>query len=980
MMVRFVFSFAFLFPGGGAALWAAAPELASHPLEEEEALASIRVPEGYLVELVAAEPAVKDPVAFDWDTRGRLFVVEMADYPLGAGGEGRSGGRVRLLEDRDEDGRYEHSILFAEGLNFPNGILTWRGGVIVTAAPDVIFLQDRDGDGRADEREVLLTGLSQGNQQLRANGLRWGFDNWVYVAAGGHHGGHAANTVVHSSRASLEVKVGSRDFRFRPDTGELEPQSGPSQFGRNRDDWGRWFGTQNSRPLWHYVLPDHYLRRNPHLAAPDGRVQLPGQLNPPVYPASRPQKRFHSFEQAGHYTSACSGMIYRDTYLFPGGGSEEVSANAFACEPFHNLVQHLLLEQHGVTFRGKRMGQEKGPDFFASSDRWCRPVMVRTGPDGCLWVADMYRYMIEHPDWLPKEGKEELLPHYRAGETRGRIYRVRRRDSPPPGIPLLAGRELAEVASQLRSSNGWVRDKAQQELLWRADRSALPLMRALVGGSQAPGARPHALGVLEGLDAVAEDDLIRALGDVHPGVREVALRFAERHAAPSVMAAALRLVDDEDPKVRMQLAFSIGAFPPSDACSQALASLLLRDYGEPFAVIAALSSALAHLDGLKAVLSRSGDAKLGVVARPLVEILLRAGRGEEMIQFLVPILDRARKALTAETVAPCVELNRLLEGEEARIRKLRKDRPVFFEELDRIEADLLVRARAMIEGERGEMKDQLAAAALLAQHPQFCAFALEFLGGKLVPETPPHTVRAALVALGGTGQEEVAALILEKWSQLSPLARGWAVDELFSRSGWTKALLGALQSGRVKPADLDVTRRLRLGQHPDGEVRKAALTLFESAPSSARQRVVETFRPALDLKGAASRGEVVYRNLCLACHRRGVEGRQVGPDLRTVREHPPEKLLVNILNPNVDIQPGYHAYNCEIKGGEVLFGLLASENAVSITFKLPDGSTRVILRSDLKSLRSVNLSLMPDGLEEGLTLQEMADLIAFLRS
>jgi putative membrane-bound dehydrogenase-like protein len=350
----------------------------SLPLDPVAALPSIHVPEGYFVELMAAEPLVRDPVAFDWDVEGRLWVVEMADYPMGMEGKGASGGRVRLLEDRDFDGRYEQATVFAKGLNFPNGILTWRDGVIVTAAPDVLFLRDTDGDGVADEREVLLTGLSEKNQQLRANGLRWGLDNWVYVAAGGHHGKHALDTKVRSTRNNSEVAVGSRDFRFRPDSGVVDPQSGPSQFGRNRDDWGRWFGVQNSRPLWHYVLPDHYLRRNPQLAAPDGRVQLPGKINPPVFPASKPQKRFHSFGNSGHYTSACSGMIYRDDYLFGAGG-----INGFSCEPFHNLAQRIELIPMGVSFSGKRGGKEGEPDFFASSDRWCRPVMARTGPDGC---------------------------------------------------------------------------------------------------------------------------------------------------------------------------------------------------------------------------------------------------------------------------------------------------------------------------------------------------------------------------------------------------------------------------------------------------------------------------------------------------------------------------------------------------------------------------------------------------------------------
>ncbi len=356
---------------------ATAPKPASAPLSPEESLKKIHVRAGYHAELVAAEPLTLDPVAIDWDAAGRLWVVEMADYPMGLDGKGKPGGRVRVLTDTDGDGRYDKSTLFADGLNFPNGLLTWRDGVIVTAAPEILFLRDTDGDGKADRREVLVSGLMEGNQQLRANCLRWGLDNWVYCASGGHHGNHGVGTKLRTRTG--EVLVGSRDFRLRPETGELEPQSGPSQFGRNRDDWGHWFGTQNIRPLWHYVLDDHYLRRNPHNAAPDPTKLVVVPLSPKVWPASPQEKRYHSFNEAGHFTSACSGMIYRDDLLFPRGdyGAE----NAFSCEPFHNLVQRNVLAADGVSFAARRAVGEEASEFFASEDRWCRPVMTRTGPE-----------------------------------------------------------------------------------------------------------------------------------------------------------------------------------------------------------------------------------------------------------------------------------------------------------------------------------------------------------------------------------------------------------------------------------------------------------------------------------------------------------------------------------------------------------------------------------------------------------------------
>ncbi len=457
---------------------------ASEPLSPEDSMAALHVARGFRAELVAAEPIVLDPVAFDWDTRGRLWVVEMADYPLGMDGKGQPGGRVRVLHDTDGDGRYDDSQLFAEGLNFPNGILTWRDGVLVTAAPHILYLRDTNGDGKADQTEILFEGFQQGNQQLRLNGLRYGLDNWVYCANGGHHANYGIGTKVTSRRLGQSFEIGSRDFRFQPDTGELVLESGPSQYGRNRDAWGHWFGVQNAKPLWQYVLADRYLARNPHVptTSPIHFVLPPG--SPPVYAASLPEKRYHSFNEAGHFTSACSGMIYNDRLLFGSTGQ----SHAFTCEPFHNLVQHNVLADDGVSFSASRPVGEGKFDFFASEDRWSRPVMVRTGPDGALWVADMYRYMIEHPDWLPPVGKEELLPHYRLGDDKGRIYRIVPENFAERKPWPFTDNKVSTLVAAMNSTNDWQRDKAQQQLLWNVMRPLYHCLRSWP--SKAPLRKP----------------------------------------------------------------------------------------------------------------------------------------------------------------------------------------------------------------------------------------------------------------------------------------------------------------------------------------------------------------------------------------------------------------------------------------------------------------------------------------------------------
>ncbi|MEC9030735.1 MAG: PVC-type heme-binding CxxCH protein, partial [Planctomycetota bacterium] len=464
-------------------------------MEVEASLAAFHIRGGFRIELVAAEPLVMDPVALDWGPDGRLWVAEMADYPLGIDGKGKPGGRVRFLEDTDGDGRYDRSVVFLDGLNFPTGVKAWKDGVLVTAAPEILFAGDTNGDGRADVRKVLYKGFSEGNQQLRVNGLRWGLDNWIHCASGAHHGGYAKGNRVISLGTGKTIVLGSRDFRIRPDAGLLDPQSGPSQFGRNRDDWGNWFGVQNSHPLWHYVLRDHHLRRNPYFVSPNPKKQVVTPSNPRVYPAKLPQKRFHSFEQSGRFTSACSGMVYRDELLFSRGSG----GHAFTCEPFHNVVQHNIISREGVTFTARRDPAESKLDFIASRDRWFRPVMVRTGPDGALWVVDMYRYMIEHPQWLPKNGQDELRPYYRHGARHGRIYRVFPASDAPRGWPRLQDSSPGELAGLLQHPNGWVRDTAQQLLVQGRGLKVVEELRGIAGDGRSALGRLHALCTLDGI-------------------------------------------------------------------------------------------------------------------------------------------------------------------------------------------------------------------------------------------------------------------------------------------------------------------------------------------------------------------------------------------------------------------------------------------------------------------------------------------------
>src|SRR5437899_6900163 len=328
-------AFALFTEAGG--LFAAEP--ATNALSPEQELASFHLADPELtIELVAAEPDVISPVAIAFDAEGRLFVAEMIDYPNAS-----TGGRIRLLEDRDADGHYKRATVFADDLPFPNGVLPWKEGVLITAAPNIWYLKDTKGDGRADERRIMFTGFAPGNQQLRVNGLTWGLDNWVYGANGRSDGD------VRGDSAGATVPVRGHDFRFRPETGQFEAVAGRSQFGLALDDWGNRFLSWNTIPIRHEVLPERYLDRNRHLASTESLLDIieAGDTGR-VFPLTPPPLTFNN-DSVKNFNALAGLTIYRGEGL-----GAKYRGNAFMGESLLNLVHRRVLEPDGVTFVARR--------------------------------------------------------------------------------------------------------------------------------------------------------------------------------------------------------------------------------------------------------------------------------------------------------------------------------------------------------------------------------------------------------------------------------------------------------------------------------------------------------------------------------------------------------------------------------------------------------------------------------------------------
>jgi len=947
------------------------------PTEVDQAIQTIHVREGFEVQLVAAEPLVMDPVAIDWGPDGKLWVVEMADYPLGADGKGKPGGRVRFLEDTDDDGQYDKSTLFAEGLSFPNGVLVWGRGILVTAAPQIVYLEDTSGDGKADVRRTLFSGFMEGNQQLRVNGLRWGLDNWVYCASGSHHGGYGKDSQILSQLTGKEHQIGSRDFRIRPDTGAIDPQSGPSQYGRNRDDWGNWFGVQNSQPLWHYVLADHHIRRNPNFAPPDPKHQVVTPANPRVYPASKLQKRYHNFNQSGRFTSACSAMIYRDDYLFERGTEQ----HAFTCEPFHNLVQHNLIADDGVTFSFRRDPAEQETDIFASEDRWCRPVMARTGPDGALWVVDMYRYMIEHPQWLPSNGQDELRPWYRSGENRGRIYRVVRSDQPVRKTLRLADLSAPELVAALESPNGWQRDAAQRLLVRGKQQAAIKPLQDLVANSKQPLARLHALGTLDGLGALSATILEVSLADSHSGVRRNAVRIASRVVVD--VNRLIRLVNDADAKVRLELASTLGVYD-SPKASAALARLIMET-GEDQYVLAAVMSSL-NTENVAAVLRgvlqfSDGSINPKVLELPVTLDLIgqavamgkKDSLGDVIDWICLPKSDTQTESQSDRSVqARFQALASILDGLQSRGLKANSLSSGATNRID----ETIRQSRTAAAKHTAAEDVRVAAVQLLGRDERGRKEDFQLMQELLVPQSPVILQRAIVAHLTRRSEPAIAEVLLSGWRSHSPKLRSQILDGLATRESWAESLCERLEAGTIGASELGAPVRQRLLDRSENAARWQKALAVKA--SSTRSQVLLQFQSALKLTGDAARGAAVFQKTCINCHKVNDKGYEVGPQLASITNKTKGALMTSILDPNAAVDAKYFNYTVLTQDGRIFNGKLETETGSSITLVVAEGKRTTVLRRDIEVLQSSSKSLMPEGLEEGLKPQDVADLLQFV--
>ncbi len=585
------------------------------------------------------------------------------------------------------------------------------------------------------------------------------------------------------------------------------------------------------------------------------------------------------------------------------------------------------------------------------------------GPDGALYVVDMYRQIIEHPEWMPEELRHR--PNMRAGNERGRIYRVVPKDFHRPAGPKLSAIPSAALVDVLANPNAWWRETAARLLLERRDKSVIDRLRHMALEHASPLARIQALRLLDGLRAADDELLLQLCDDPNPRIVEQAIEVSESRMTESsaLRERIARLANHNDARVRFAALLVATPLPPApkfaaDSWEQDAMLIAAGNRGGT-----ALKNMLADAHAVQANVS---DAKqfIGRLAR-----LAAATKDEQQrataIEALVNSSEFGRAGLAgflAETTYGGTSLDQLRKELND---KTRHQLDQFFEA-----AKTEAAAAERPEAARCEAIDLLA----------FTSDSAKTLL-PLAADDPSQNVRLrAIAALARNDDIEPWKKLLANFARDTPGLQRALLDGVFASTERMSLLLDSIAGGQIKPTVFDPIRAKLLLNHNDATIKMRAEKLLAAAVPADRETALAAYRPALELKADATRGRAVFEKRCSTCHRIGDVGVQIAPDISDSRERTPIQLLTDILQPNRAIDSNYFSYTAITTDGRVHTGVLSAETSTSVTLKQQEGKSETLRRIEIEDLHSDGISFMPDGLEKDIPPQDMADLISFIKN
>ena len=941
-------------------------------LPPEDSLAAITIEPGFDIELYAAEPLVVDPVAIAFDELGKMYVMEYGDYATGPPEGGQPLSRIVILEDTDADGKADRRHVFADHLDFAHSIMAYRGGILAGAKTKILYLKDTDGDHVADVRETLFDGFVPAHAQMQIGCPTWGIDNWVYLNYG-------PGKVSSARDPDHLVELPRKDFRFHPRTLRFESDSGLGQYGNTVDRWGRRFYCTNRNPIMTTFLPPAVVDRNPFHSIPVAHYDVaPSGGESRVFPLAVMRSNYLS--HVGTHTSACGTTAYLGDLTPSDGLGKGFTESVFVCEPIGHLVTRSIIKNDGVKLTAER-AQPKS-DFIASTDTWFRPASLATAPDGSLLLADMYRQLVEHPKFFPQDIVAKL--DWRAGDDKGRIYRVVPTGATPRAfIPPDSVHDQVEL---LRDANGWRQYLGQRLLVENQSRGAAGEVRSLLDHRSAT-TRLHAMWTLHGLDRLRTDDVLQGLRDEEPVVRIDALKLARPFLSqPKIFDAVSDLAKDADTRVRFHVALALSASDSARA-TETLSRLALRDATDSAFADGLLSSAktrsgriLDHLVSSTAF-AAEGNANRIRLVRQLASIVGSRGDVAELRALLRRLaIDEGTngwwRAAAISGLGAGLPRHRGNLG-KLTLAKLATHPPEPLADAAKVLRGVFQEHDDIARDRRRSVADRAAAIELLSFRS--IHESKETLSDLLSSEQPVQVQVAAMNALSRGGTAQAAAIAIDQWPRLGPAVRATALNLILRRTASTKRALAAMQRGNMNKSALSIDQRVRLLKHSDPSIRDVASRLFGGAVSSNRQEVAKRYEKALTMKGSVADGHKVFSRICAACHRVDGKGHDAGPDLSDTRNRSRPALLYDILDPNSKVEPRFAAYSVLTVDGQLYNGLVVSESSEAVVLKMAEGKQQTIGRAEIDEIKVSDVSLMPEGIEKDVSLQQMADLLEYLK-
>lgn len=957
------------------------------PLSPAEAHQRLSVVDDLTVDLVLAEPDIGQPLSLKWDSRGRLWVVEYLQYPDPAGLTAVSrdqflrtvwdrqpeppphhfpgADRISVHEDTDGDGVYDKHHVFVEGLSLATSIALDRDGVWVLNPPHLLFYPDRDGDAVADgDPMVHLEGFGLEDSHSVVNSLRWGPDGWLYAAQGSTV---SAEVRRYGSSEEPQRSVGQLIWRYHPQTGSYEvfSEGGGNAFGVEIDSRGRVFSGHNGGDTrgFHY-LPGAYFRKG---------FGKHGELSNPY--------AFGFFEAMGHHRAE------RFTHTFVIQESESLPqrfrGHLFGIEPLQGRVVLSRVEPDGSTFKTVDVEHV----LQSGGDSWFRPVDIQEGPDGALYIADFYEQRIDHASHAQGRVHRES----------GRIYRLRGADA-GVAVTLPQADDLDGWLERLGSPIRWQRQMALRRVVELADKATHQQLAALSTSDEQERAL-GALWALAQLGQLSEELAVRLLQHPHAAVRQWTVRLIGERGGlgPIEMAQLIGLASREsDAAVRVQLAATARKLPVEQALTvlQPLVSapVTADDNRLPLMLWWAIETKISE-DPAAVVQWWIEDARWDA---PLV----RQELGERMMRRFAAVGTRRDLLICAALLraAPDREASEtLLRGFEAAYRG--RSLAGLPDELVAAMSDsgggsLPLRVRR---GDPAAIAEVLTVVADPQQKPEQRISYVEMLGDVrpaaaqevllqlAVAADQVEGVRAAaLAALQGYDADEIATTVLDRLPEFSALSRDAALTLIASRPAWTQRLLDRINAGDLNAERVPAAIVRKLHLHRDAAIRAGIAQHWgeiSGATTAQMESDIDRYRELIGSAiGNPRVGKQLFATHCGTCHQMFGVGGQSGPDLTSYQRQDVRGMVVQIVNPSLEIREGYENYLVLTDDGRALNGLLADSDQQVVVIRDASGQTRVIARDEILELSAVPQSLMPEGLLDPLSDQQVRDLFAYLRS